>query len=477
MVNVVPCVKQPATVLVVGDCIVDRYYHGVASKLSPEAPVPVVAMQGEDAKLGGAANVALNCRSLGARVTFLTLLGQDKWGEWAQEALAGFGIETDGIVTSAMRKTSVKSRVVTNNQQIVRLDSEHTHALDDREHRLLLAAYERVLPQVEVVVVSDYAKGVVGDALIRSIIHMAKVNAKAVLVDPKGPDYTKYSGATLLSPNRKEAELVLQQSLTTKADIEAALVTMREQFHLDYALITLSEQGVACYDGESFQHEPTSSVAVHDVTGAGDTFIATCACFLAQQQPLRQVLTLANTAATLAVSKAGNAVIGFFDLYEHLSKQDERSKLLSIESMQAVRNCIDKPVVFTNGCFDLLHVGHISYLKQARALGGFLIVAVNSDASVRRLKGEHRPINSLADRMRMLAAYDFVDAVISFDAQTPYEVIAALKPDILVKGADYRPEDIVGADLVETTHVLAFVPGKSTSNMIKKMQTEQVDAG
>lgn len=474
MLKVVPNCKRSISMLVIGDCIVDHYSYGVAAKLSPEAPVPVVSVDREDTKLGGAANVALNCQALGARVTFLTLVGDDKWGAWVKDALVLQKVSTDGLLVSNTRKTTVKSRIVTNNQQIVRLDSEDSHALNSHELDLLINAFSVAVEHVDCIIISDYAKGVVSTEFVRHVIQVAKDKDKKVLVDPKGADFSKYMGATLLSPNRSETELALSCSLNSPDAIRDALVSMREKYQLDYALITLSEQGVICFDGELVQHVPTSSVDVYDVTGAGDTFIATLAYFLSQNIPMDSVLPIANAAATLAVSRLGNATVSFFDLYRYQSTLCEKNKILNVDEMYTLRQQIERPVVFTNGCFDLLHVGHVSYLKAARALGAFLIVAVNSDRSVKRIKGDTRPVNSMEDRMLMLAAFDFVDAVISFDADTPYDLIALLRPDILVKGADYSVDTIVGADLVNTTKIIPLIEGKSTTNLIKKMQMEQI---
>ncbi len=461
-------------ILVIGDCIIDHYYHGKAHRLSPEAPVPVVSLDHEDARLGGAANVAMNCHAFGASVYFLGVVGDDRWGHWSKQALTDLGIHHKGLYVSQERRTTVKSRVVTNHQQMVRLDSEDTHTLSASENSALLAVFHDIISDMDVVVISDYAKGVLSDMLVSQVLRAAKQYDVKVLVDPKGKDYSKYNGSYLLSPNKKEAEIVLGRRIDTKADLKQALVDLRERYQLSHAVVTLSEDGVAAYDGEHYQHNTVGSVAVYDVTGAGDTFIASLAYFISQDLAMQSALALANMTAAQSVCHVGNATMNLSDVFACATKLSKNNKLVSIDVLARVTKNISGKVIFTNGCFDILHVGHISYLQQARALGAFLIVAVNSDASVSKLKGPSRPLNSLTDRMQMLAAFDFVDAVVSFDTDTPYDVIAKLVPDVLVKGADYARDEIIGADLVAETKVLPFVQGKSTSNIINKMKVERV---
>ncbi len=463
--------NTPPNILVVGDCVLDHYHHGTAERISPEAPIPVVHISHSHTKLGGAANVALNVKALGAQVQFLSMMGDDPWGQCGLKLLQEAGIETHGVHLSAARCTTLKQRVVAMQQQILRFDQEVCTPLNPDEHQVMTDHLQQALRDVDLIIVSDYNKGLLTETFLAQLIAAAKQRQLPVLVDPKGKDYHKYQGSHLLSPNRHEAEMVLGCTLSTQQDIEAALHTMQQRFQLDHALITLSEQGVAFLDDDGVHHVPTAQVPVFDVTGAGDTFLATLGFFLAQQYRLLDACQWANHAASHAVRHVGNHAVTLADLFLSYSQQHVAHKIITIGPLANMRHHMQGKVVFTNGCFDVLHRGHISYLKAARAMGDLLIVGVNSDASIQRLKGSKRPINPLEDRLAMLAALSFVDVLVVFDADTPIEVIQALQPDLLVKGGDYQPTDIVGHDIVKETRVIPFVEGYSSTRIINRMET------
>ena len=467
----------------VGDVMLDRYWHGHVQRISPEAPVPVVAVQLDEVRLGGAANVASNIAALTGKVHLLGLIGDDADGAALQDLIEAQHIGNSLHLAPGLR-TITKLRVLARNQQLIRLDFEQVFGPTEclRMHPEL----NEHLPTVDVVVFSDYAKGTLQDC--KKWIQAAKAQGKTTIVDPKGTDFARYCGADIITPNLGEFEAVAGPCPDLQT-LELRAQTLCAEHDFQALLITRGEQGMSLVVGhQQALHLPTQAREVFDVTGAGDTVVATLALALACGCTLPMAVELANTAAGLAVGRVGTSRIPASDL-EHawrstqgVSRDQEpaRSPVCDLSQLLAVRaqaRSQGQRLVMTNGCFDVLHPGHIAYLEQARALGDRLVVAVNDDASVRRLKGPSRPINTLADRLRMLGALSCVDWVIAFGEDTPEALITQVQPDVLVKGGDYTPDQIAGSASVRASggqvRVLDFVPGYSSTAVIRRIEEGQ----
>jgi len=464
-----------ARVLVVGDIMLDKYWHGQTSRLSPEAPVPIVHIKEQQERAGGAGNVALNISALGGQATLIGITGQDDAAKQIKNTLNTHNVKCF-FTELADLPTITKLRVLSRNQQLIRLDFEEgLHTAYDAPS--LLSCIEQQLATTDVVVLSDYGKGTLNDP--QAIIHLARAANKPILIDPKGNDFTKYRGATLITPNLSEFEAIVGHC----AD-EASLVEkgqrLRDELDLTALLITRSEQGMTLLQRDcSPLHLPTNAQEVFDVTGAGDTVIGVLATVLAAQENLEQATTLANYAAGISVAKLGAATVSPSELEMVLHTlhcptgiQKSLENLVNIVRT-AQRN--GEKIVMTNGCFDILHAGHIYSLTQARQLGDRLIVALNDDASIKRLKGEQRPVNCLEHRAIMLNALEMVDWVIPFSSDTPAELISAILPDILAKGGDYQVEDIAGGDSVLKNGgqvlILDSIENISTTHIINTLLT------
>jgi len=434
-------------VLIVGDVMLDRYWHGVTSRISPEAPVPIVHVKQQQQCPGGAGNVALNIRALGGQVTVIGVTGKDEAADILTKQLTNNNIKC-AFIRLENAPTVTKLRVLSRHQQLIRLDFEDNFSKNDV--RLVSTKMQFYLDKVNVVILSDYGKGSLVDSA--TMIKCARMASKPILVDPKGNDFEKYRGATVITPNVAEFEAVVGHCSSETQLVEKGQ-NLRKHLDLDALLITRSQDGMTLLR-ENFPplHLPTHAREVFDVTGAGDTVIATLATGLAGGLDWEAATQLANKAAGIAVSKLGAAAVSLAELEP---------------------NSETETVVMTNGCFDILHAGHIQYLTQARQLGDRLIVAVNDDDSVRRLKGNSRPINSLKQRMIVLNALECVDSVVAFSEDTPEKLICQILPDILVKGGDYTVDQIAGSDCVLKNGgkvlTLDFVEGCSTSNIIERI--------
>ena len=453
--------KKP-NILVIGDLMVDHYLYGKVDRISPEAPVQVVDVKREEILMGGAGNVINNLLSLGAKVGVCSVIGDDEGGEFLHKRLGQKGVVKEGLVTQKGRKTSHKSRVIASHQQIVRIDKEDKEDISKESSDTILLRAKIVMPFYDGVVLSDYGKGVLTKELTKDLIDLAKSQGKKVLVDPKGSDYTKYKGATLLTPNKKEAYEATGIEIKDDDSLKKALKKLKEDIELKYSVITLSEDGIALLD-EDFEKIPTVAKDVFDVTGAGDTVIAAIAISLVEGKSIKEAIEFANKAAAVAVSHVGCYAVK----KEEIDSFDKDKKIVSLDELLKILPK-DKKIVFTNGCFDILHAGHVKYLKEAKSFGDILVVGLNSDESVKRLKGKSRPINTLEDRATVLSALESVDFVVEFGEDTPYNLIKAIKPDILVKGGDYEGKEIVGSDIAKETRLVQFVDGKSTTNIIKR---------
>lgn len=464
-----------ARVLVVGDVMLDRYWHGDTGRISPEAPVPVVRIGGEELRMGGAGNVALNLARLGVKTTLLGVVGDDEAGRIVRRLCAEADIDAQ-LVRSADLPTIAKLRVISRNQQLIRLDFEETYAQPasfDRND--LRGLFDMGLETADVVVCSDYGKGSLEQ--VADFIAAARAAGKPVLVDPKGDDWSRYRGATLITPNLGEFETV-----AGRAEDDAALAdkahALRRELALEALLVTRSERGMSLFSDDGDAHLPAQAKEVFDVTGAGDTVIALLAAGLAVGETAADAAQLANLGAGVVVGKLGAATVSTAELRR--AARDRRAENVGILDEAALLNYVEEArahgerVVMTNGCFDLLHPGHVAYLEAARELGDWLVVAINDDDSVRRLKGEGRPINPLRHRMDVLRGLAAVDWVVPFDEDTPERLICKVKPDVLVKGGDYKPEEIAGADCVLNAggevRVLDFVPGYSSTDILRRLR-------
>ncbi len=463
-----------AEVLVVGDVMLDRYWYGPTSRISPEAPVPVVKVDNVEERPGGAANVAMNIAALGASSRLIGLTGIDDAARALGVSLQNVNVKCD-FVALPTHPTITKLRVLSRNQQLIRLDFEEGFAGIDPEplHQRIAAA----LPRSGALVLSDYAKGAL--ASVQQMIQLARAANVPVLVDPKGTDFERYRGATLLTPNLSEFEAVVG-----KCQDEAQIVERGMQLVADYELsallVTRSENGMTLLQpGKAPLHLPTQAQEVYDVTGAGDTVIGVLAASLASGDDLEAACFLANAAAGVVVGKLGTSTVSPVELENAIHARPESGFGIMDEAQLkdavALARQRGEKVVMTNGVFDILHAGHVSYLSNARKLGDRLIVAVNSDASTRRLKGDSRPVNPLENRMIVLGALESVDWVVSFEEDTPQRLIAGVLPDLLVKGGDYKPEEIAGSEEVWANggevRVLNFEDGISTTNIIKRIRS------
>ncbi|MGI2882985.1 bifunctional D-glycero-beta-D-manno-heptose-7-phosphate kinase/D-glycero-beta-D-manno-heptose 1-phosphate adenylyltransferase HldE [Vibrio furnissii] len=462
-----------AGVLIIGDVMLDRYWYGPTGRISPEAPVPVVKVEQNEERPGGAANVAMNIASLGGQAHIIGLTGMDEPAQVLSDKLTSLNV-TCNFVALPDYPTITKLRVLSRGQQLIRLDFEDK--FENTDPQLILSRMEQALPQVKAVILSDYAKGALEH--VQQFIQTARAAGVPVFIDPKGADFERYRGATLLTPNMSEFEQVVGK-VKTNEELVAKGEALIEQFDLEALLVTRSENGMTLLRrGMDPFHLPTQAKEVYDVTGAGDTVISVLAASVSAGKALDEACALANAAAGVVVGKLGTSTVSTIELAEaiHGSKDtdfgviDEASLIEAVKKAQAR----GEKVVMTNGCFDILHAGHVSYLNHAAELGDRLIVAVNTDESVKRLKGPGRPVNPTERRMAVLAGLGAVDWVVPFAEDTPQRLIAEVLPDLLVKGGDYKPEEIAGGKEVIAAggkvQVLNFEDGCSTTEIIEAIK-------
>lgn len=435
-----------ASVLVIGDVMLDRYWFGDTSRISPEAPVPIVKINSADNRPGGAGNVALNIAALGAKTTLLGITGNDEAATILGEQLATAGVTHDLCRLDAI-STIIKLRVISRHQQLLRMDFEEKIIPASKD--LLIERYKKHLEKANLVILSDYNKGTLSDT--QSLIQLARAANVPVLVDPKGNDFSIYQYANILTPNFKEFETIVGRCLNEQ-DILDKGRDLLEKYHIDTLLVTRGENGMTLIERDATLHLPAYAREVLDVTGAGDTVISMLGTAVAAGMELPQATALANIAASIAVAKLGAAIVSPPELLVALTgKTSFASGIVNDE--QLVRAVTEaraqgKRIVFTNGCFDILHAGHVSCLEMAKQLGDYLIVAINTDESIQRLKGHNRPINSLEHRMTVLAGLESVDWVVAFSDDTPERLLRMVQPEILAKGGEYRPDQVVGAEIV-----------------------------
>ncbi|HEY0832340.1 MAG TPA: D-glycero-beta-D-manno-heptose-7-phosphate kinase [Azospirillum sp.] len=469
-----------ARVLCVGDVMLDRFVYGAVDRVSPEAPIPVLRIERESAMLGGAGNVAANVKALGAACRFVSVIGDDSAGAELRRLVASELGGDGGVVSQPGRQTTVKTRFIAGRQQLLRADAETVAPIAAEAANLVSATVRDALFDVGAVILSDYGKGVLTDKLLGRVIAVARTAGLPVVVDPKGSDYRRYKGASIVTPNRKELMEATGMPADSDDEVAAACRRIIDTCGIDAVLATRSERGmsVVTRDG-TVAHLPAEAREVFDVSGAGDTVVATLTAALSAGVPLEDAARLANLAAGIVVGKVGTAVVRAPELLEALHTQEWRHGEAKVATREQAVECAarwrlrGKRVGFTNGCFDLLHPGHVSLLAQAKAACDVLVVGLNSDESVQRLKGPTRPVQSETARATVLASLASVDLVVVFGEDTPEQLITALRPDVLVKGADYTVATVVGADFVQSYGgkvVLAdLVAGQSTTNTIKRM--------
>ncbi len=463
-------------VLVVGDLMLDTYHIGGVKRISPEAPVPVVQVKHSYSVLGGAANVARNLIGLGATPLVVGTVGLDNNGNTIQEMFNELNVDCALCRTST--PTITKVRIIGNDQQVVRIDFEQDNIkLSKESESELLSAIEERMEKCDIVVISDYGKGVCSDTLCKAIITTATAAKKSVIIDPKGCDWEKYRNATIVTPNLKElSDITGIEVSNNDRHIEENAIEVLERYDIGALLVTRSDKGMSYISKSERTVIATEAREVFDVSGAGDTVVATLAATLGANFSTSDSVYLSNKAAGVVVGKMGTSPILFQELKSEVASSKKSSdKIISVERITDLMTLLSerkRRVVFTNGCFDILHRGHVTYLEQAKNLGDILILGLNSDASVRRLKGESRPVNDELSRATVMAALKSVDYVVIFDEDTPLEVIKAIKPDILVKGGDYAIEDIVGREYAKECRTIPFVDGFSTTATIDKLSNK-----
>jgi len=462
-------------ILVVGDLMIDHYLWGSCDRISPEAPVQIVNIDSESTLLGGAGNVLNNLNALGAEVDVISVIGECDVSKELKDLLLAIKIDTHYLITQKGRVTSKKSRIIADQQQVVRYDRESTDEINTNSEIAIIEIFQAIIGNYDVILLSDYGKGVLTFNLTQSLISISRKNNKKLLVDPKGLDYSKYNGAYLLTPNKKEASEATNIHIKNNDSLVQAIRSLKKQCNLKVSLITLSEQGVAIFDNELRIH-PTVAREVFDVTGAGDTILASLGFALSCNKNIDEAVKFANLASGVVVGKIGSATASLNEIIEYESSLNKSNSYEHIKTWDEISTNVNelknkgKKIVFTNGCFDILHIGHIKYLEKSKSFGDILILGLNSDNSIRRLKGENRPINNQIDRAYILASLEVVDYLVIFEEDTPFELINLIKPDVLVKGGDYEGKEVVGQDIVKELKIVEFIDGKSTTKTIERIQ-------
>lgn len=465
-------------ILVLGDLMVDHYLWGAVDRISPEAPVPVVLVNKESSNLGGAGNVVNNLLAFGCRVAVGGMVGCDEGGDYIHEEFLKRKVNTDALLRKRGYQTIKKSRLMAEHNHVVRFDRESVERISETEEDWFISAIMQNLDTLAAIILSDYGKGLLTERLCRTVIKAASEKSIPVIIDPKGTDYSKYRGATLVTPNRKEASMASNIEIHDDSSLLQAGRFLRESLELDAVVITLSRDGMAYFNEHEFEKIPAIAKDVFDVTGAGDTVIASLVYSLLNGGLLRDCCVFANRAAAIVVGKLGPATASLQEIEElnavnycSTEKVIERKRLPEILKKYREKS---KKIVFTNGCFDILHSGHVFYLNKAAKFGDILIVGLNSDASVKRLKGPSRPIFTQDERASVLSALQMVDHVVIFSEDTPERLIHEIQPDVLVKGGDYVREQIVGyTETIQrggTVEVIDFIEGKSTSGIIDRIR-------
>lgn len=473
------------TVLCIGDLMLDDFVYGEVARISPEAPAPVIAVKRSEMVIGGAGNVARNIASLGARCLFVGLVGEDDAGRTLKAALAAEPRIEASLVVDGSRPTTRKVRFVSEHYatHMLRADWEQASPAEPKIEKALLDQALSLIPRADAVVLSDYAKGVLTPSLIRHVIEAARASGKPVVVDPKGSDYSVYRGATLVTPNRKELSEAVHRDARSDAEVARAASELRDALHCDAVLVTRSDEGMTLVARDAPPlHVPSYAVKISDVSGAGDTVVAVLSAMLALRADYESAMRAANAAAAVVVGKRGTATLNIAELRHRIlpaaTLAAEEKILFDWSGLDQRLDGWRKQglrIGFTNGCFDILHPGHVKLLAQARAACDRLVLGLNSDASVSRLKGPERPVQKVQARAEVLAALEAIDLVVVFEEDTPRELIARVKPNVLIKGADYTREQVVGHDIVEAyggeVLLVELLAGHSTTDIVKRSRT------
>jgi D-beta-D-heptose 7-phosphate kinase/D-beta-D-heptose 1-phosphate adenosyltransferase len=467
---------KPAPILVAGDVMVDEYVIGDVERISPESPVPVLLAKNRHRRLGGAGNVVRNVVSMGGAVALFATIGADAGGEWFKQHCSEIGVDTFWLKSEGSRPTTIKTRVVARNQQIVRIDEEYDGRISEDLEKKVIDDIKAVSPQVKAVIVSDYGKGFLSDAILESLFKTARSEGAPSLVDPKGMDFTRYRGATYVTPNLREASLASGVEIKDNPTLEKAGRILLDQTQAEGIVITRGKDGITLVTREKSQDFPVKQVEIVDVTGAGDTVIATLALAVGSGLSIEEAIQMANLSASLVVARFGAASVTLEEMHNSLKNWSRVTKIVNRDEIErVVRNhrLQGQSIVFTNGCFDLFHVGHLDLLRKASAFGEILIVALNSNKSVQRIKSPQRPIVDEKERLEIVSALNFVDYAVLFDEDTPYNLIRDIKPDVLVKGDDWKGKKVVGEDIVVNrggkVQFVNMVHGVSTSSLIDRI--------
>ena len=466
-------------ILVIGDLILDEYIWGGVSRISPEAPVPILETRSENLALGGAANVANNLVGLGCEVHLCGAIGQDEKGDKLLKTIHDRSIQTEGIFRFVHRPTTTKIRIIAHNQQILRVDKEDNRPITEETEKKLIQYINQVIPTMDGVICSDYHKGILTEKVIKAVMRKAQKSEKAVIVDPKNSDFSLYKGATVITPNLREVASSVPIKIKDQEDLGRAAEYLLNLTKAQAILITQGKDGMSLYKSkEKLISIPTVAKEVFDVTGAGDTVISVFSMAMFVGFAYQEAAWLSNMAASVVVGKVGTAVVTLEEINEFLQEEMLRTShtVLGLEELKKIismAKSTDKKVVFTNGCFDLIHGGHIEFLQKAKSLGDILVVGLNTDQSVKKLKGENRPIKNERERANILSALKYIDYITMFNETTPEKLIREIRPDILVKGDDYKIDEVVGREIVEgygaKVELIPIVKGHSTTGTLEQI--------
>jgi D-beta-D-heptose 7-phosphate kinase/D-beta-D-heptose 1-phosphate adenosyltransferase len=466
--------------LVVGDLMIDEYVWGEVERISPEAPVQVVVVRNEEYTLGGSGNVVNNLTALGARVSVLGVTGAGQNGKLLTAKLKDFGVDTRGIIREAARATTKKTRIIANHQQVLRIDRETTQGVAPQTFQSITELAEKIIPTVDVILISDYGKGLITRPLVNKLVEIARSSDKTIIADPKGLDFSKYSGVSVLTPNKKEASLASGVEIVDEKTLIAAGQNLLDVCDVEKLLITCGKDGMLLFEpGQKPFKMSTKAREVYDVSGAGDTVIAALGLGLAVGLSCKEAVSMANTAAGIVVGKVGTATVSKKELSQSLERMadDTHTKHKSLDELAEICRKLQrdrKQIVLTNGCFDLLHVGHIKLFSASKKLGDVLIVAIDDDESVKKLKGSDRPVISASERVRILSALDSVDYVLVFANQDLYKVIENIHPNVLTKGSNYKSEQVLGRKIVESyggrVELIPFTEDISSTQIINNIK-------
>jgi D-beta-D-heptose 7-phosphate kinase / D-beta-D-heptose 1-phosphate adenosyltransferase len=468
---------KPVPILVAGDVMVDEYIIGDVDRISPESPVPVLVARDRLRRLGGAGNVVRNLIAMGGNVALFATIGRDNPGRWFRNHCEQISVESFWLKEDPRRPTTIKTRVVARNQQLVRIDEEHVSDIPPELEASILQEMKSVMPQVKAVIISDYGKGFITAGILEGLISLAKAEGVPVLVDPKGMDFRRYRGVSYITPNKREAALAAGIDIKDRDSLHEAGRVLLDHSGAQGIIVTRGKDGSTLITGDKMMDFPVNPVEIVDVTGAGDTVIATLAMAVGNGIPVESAVSLANVAAGMVVSRFGAATVTLDEMIDSLNHGGPSNKAVSLNDISVAlrfHRIQGKRICFTNGCFDLLHPGHLEILKQAAAKGDILVVGINSDKSVAKIKGKGRPIIPQADRVAMVSALAFVDYVVVFDEETPLNLIEEIKPDVLVKGADWKGKQVVGESVVKarggSVEFVELVNGFSTTSLIDKIR-------